>query len=257
MVQYNPLQYLPSAEELPDSDDTPVDNELQIPVAVLLRAILSRLWAERQDWFFGVNMGLYYQPPNTCIVPDGFLSLGVVRRASERGRFSYVLWGENYIVPLFVVEVVSKSYGQEYDDKQTLYAEIGVLYYVVYNPDYCKRDKHDPFEVYRLIEGEYVRQVGEPVWLPEIGLGIGRGRGTYEGWSREWLYWYDSERNKLPSPDERALQELVQAEQRAAQELVQERQRTEQERQRAEQERREREELIARLQSRGINLDDL
>jgi len=26
MVQYNPLQYLPSAEELPDSDDTPVDN---------------------------------------------------------------------------------------------------------------------------------------------------------------------------------------------------------------------------------------
>ncbi len=264
MVQYNPLQYLPSAEELPDSDDTPVDNELQIPVAVLLRAILSRLWAERQDWFFGVNMGVYYQPPNTCIVPDGFLSLGVMRRTSERGRFSYVLWGENYIVPLFVVEVVSKSYGQEYDDKQTLYAEIGVLYYVVYNPDYCKRDKHEPFEVYRLIEGQYVRQVGEPVWLPEIGLGIGRERGTYEGWSREWLYWYDSERNKLPSPDERAAQELVQAEQRTEQELVQERQRTEQERQRAEQaeqqaeqERREREELIARLQSRGINLDDL
>lgn len=31
MVQYNPLQYLPSAEELPDSDNTPVD-ELQILV---------------------------------------------------------------------------------------------------------------------------------------------------------------------------------------------------------------------------------
>ena len=30
MVQYNPLQYLPTAEELPDSDDTPVDNELQL-----------------------------------------------------------------------------------------------------------------------------------------------------------------------------------------------------------------------------------
>lgn len=80
MVQYNPLQYLPTAEELPDSDDTPVDNELQIPVAALLRAILSWLWADRQDWFFGVNMGVYYQSPNTCIVPDGFLSLGVVRR---------------------------------------------------------------------------------------------------------------------------------------------------------------------------------
>jgi len=43
MVRYNPLQYLPSAEELPDSDNTPVDNELQIPVAALLRAILSWL----------------------------------------------------------------------------------------------------------------------------------------------------------------------------------------------------------------------
>ena len=29
MFKYNPLACLPSAEELPDSDDTPVDNELQ------------------------------------------------------------------------------------------------------------------------------------------------------------------------------------------------------------------------------------
>lgn len=36
MVQYNPLRYLPTAEELPDSDDTPVDNELQILIPNLL-----------------------------------------------------------------------------------------------------------------------------------------------------------------------------------------------------------------------------
>ena len=29
MVQYDPLPYLPSSTELPDSDDTPMDNELQ------------------------------------------------------------------------------------------------------------------------------------------------------------------------------------------------------------------------------------
>jgi len=265
MVQYNPLQYLPSAEELPDSDDTPVDNELQIPVAVLLRAILSWLWAERQDWFFGVNMGVYYQPPNTSIVPDGFLSLGVVRRKSERGRPSYVLWAENDIVPLLVIEVVSQTPGQEYDDKQTKYAQIGVLYYVVYNPDYWKRDKHDPFEVYRLVEGEYVRQVGEPVWLPELGLGIGRGQGTYEGWMREWLFWFDSDENRLPSPDERmqqveqrAEQERQRAEQerrqhkQTQQQLEQEQLRAEQTQQQLEQERREREELIARLRCKRI-----
>jgi hypothetical protein len=43
MVQYNPLQYLPSSAELPDSDDTPVDNEFQNLIPNLLLAILA--WA--------------------------------------------------------------------------------------------------------------------------------------------------------------------------------------------------------------------
>ena len=231
MVKYNPPQYLPSAEELPDSDDTPVDNELQILVPALLRAILSCLWSERQEWFLGVNMGVYYDSKMPAIVPDGFLSLGVVRRKSERGRLSYVLWQENYIVPQLVLEVVSQTYGQEYGDKQAKYARIGVLYYAIYNPDYWERDKHDPFEVYRLVEGEYVRQVGEPVWMSEIGLGIGRERSSYEGWIREWLRWYDVQGKCI----------LTEAEQ---------------ERQRAEQERRFREELIAKLGERGIDLGD-
>jgi hypothetical protein len=33
-----------------------------------------------------------------------------------------------------------------------------------------------------------VRQVGEPLWVPEIGLGIGRVQGTHEGWEHEWPY---------------------------------------------------------------------
>lgn len=63
-----------------------------------------------------------------------------------------------------------------------------VLYYVVYNPDYWVRDKHEPFEVYRLTNGEYVLQQGEPVWMPEIGTGVRRGQGIYAGWQCEWLY---------------------------------------------------------------------
>ena len=173
MVQYNPLQYLPSAEELPDSDDTPVDNELQILIPILLRAILALLWADRRDWFFGVNMGVYYEPDKAAIVPDGFLSLGVERyKAGGRLRLSYVLWQENNTVPKWVLEVVSKTPGGEYDDKMTKYAQIGVLYYVIYNPDYWRRDKHDLFEVYRLVNGVYVRQTGNPVWMPEMALGI-------------------------------------------------------------------------------------
>jgi len=60
MLQYDPLQYLPSATELPDSDDNPVDNEFQELIPGLLRSILTLLWKERQDWFFAIDMGIYY-----------------------------------------------------------------------------------------------------------------------------------------------------------------------------------------------------
>ncbi len=234
MVQYDPLQYLPTAEELPDSDDTPVDNELQNLVPTLLRAILAFIWQVRTDWFFGINMGFYYYPRQPAIVPDGFLSLGVERFKDGKLRKSYVLWQENNTVPIWVLEVVSHTYGAEYENKMTDYAQMGVLYYAIYNPDYWRRDKHDPFELYRLVDGVYVRQPGEPVWMPEIGLGIGRTQGTYEGCTREWLYWYDQEGRKYPSQEE----VRQQAEQRA-----------EQERQRAEQ-------LAAQLRALGIEPDE-
>lgn len=79
MVQYNPLQYLPTAEELPETDRAPVDSQLQILIANLLEEILAWLWRDRTDWFWGINMGVYYDPEKSAIVPDGFLSLGVER----------------------------------------------------------------------------------------------------------------------------------------------------------------------------------
>lgn len=222
MVNYNPLQNLPSSHELPDSDDTPVDSELQILVPTLLRGILDWLWGDRNDWFFGVNMGLYHttgKNPRIPIVPDGFLSLGVERRKEPHGRKSYVVWEEKGIVPIFVLEFVSQTYGGEYDEKIADYARLGVLYYAIYNPQFHQRDKHEPFEVYRLVNGIYQRHAPsfspnqrdeegldfdsqEPIWLPEIGLGIGREMGTYENWEREWLYWYDREGKRLSAPDE-------------------------------------------------------
>ena len=40
MLEYNPLSCLPSSEELPDSDDTPVDNQLQHLIPSLLEAMV-------------------------------------------------------------------------------------------------------------------------------------------------------------------------------------------------------------------------
>ena len=53
---------------------------------------------------------------------------------------------------------------------------------------------------------------GEPIWLPEIGLGLGRERGIYLGREREWLYWYDNEGHRLLTPEEKVEQEQTRAE---------------------------------------------
>ncbi|MGH2413818.1 MAG: hypothetical protein ACRDEA_09055, partial [Microcystaceae cyanobacterium] len=83
LLNYNPRLNLPTAKDLPDSDDTPVDNELQDLIPTLLKAMLALIWSERMDWFFGVDMGVYYDPNEPAIVPDGFLSIGVPRIIDE------------------------------------------------------------------------------------------------------------------------------------------------------------------------------
>ncbi|WP_346292716.1 Uma2 family endonuclease [Sphaerothrix gracilis] len=211
ILKFDPKQCLPSSAELPDSDDTPVDNELQNLIPNLLEAILALLWPNREDWFFGVDMGVYFDPSLPAVVPDGFLSLGVERFVGEGGRLSYVLWEEDNIPPILALEVVSKTYGGEYERKKKLYAELGITYYAVYVPDGVSRRKRQPLEVYRLVDGEYQQLAGNPVWLPEIGLGLGRDRGVYLGREREWLYWYDESGQRLSTPEERLAQEAARA----------------------------------------------
>lgn len=198
MLNFNLPRYLPSAEELPDSDETPVDNELQELIPALLKATLLILWAERMDWFFGIDMGIYYHPDELPIVPDAFLSLGVERCYDEELRPSYVLWDEN-VVPIMVLEVVSPNYRNEYSVKLDEYAALGVLYYVIYS---SRRRRKPRLEVHKLVNGRYELQEGNPVWLPEIELGIGCEKGNYGGVIREWLYWYDQDGTRYLTPEE-------------------------------------------------------
>jgi Uma2 family endonuclease len=207
MLEYRFPGYLPSAEDLPDSDETPVDNELQELIPGLLKAILLMLWEDRMDWLFAIDMGLYIDPDQPPIVPDAFLSLGVERCYDEELRPSYVLWDEQ-IVPSLAIEIVSPTYRNEYTTKLERYAAIGVLYYIIYS---SRRRRKPKLEVHKLINGVYQLQSGSPVWMPEIGLGIGYERGNYAGVTREWLYWYDETGRRYPTPNERVQQEAQRA----------------------------------------------
>lgn len=260
---------LPTAEELPDSDETPVDNELQNDLPNFLLNLLRLIWRDRQDWFFGVDMGIYHDPKSrTPIIPDGFLSLGVERYKGGARRLSYVLWEENYTMPIMALEIVSQTYNGEYEAKLKQYQAMGILYYVVFNPLSNKkrrtRKQRQGLEVYKLISGSYQLQEGETmVWLPEIGLGIGYEEQSSGGWLGEWLYWYNEEGDRYQTAEERyqtSEERYQNAEERY--QTAEERYQTAEERYQTAQElvaqeRQEKEKLARYLRSIGINPDEI
>jgi Uma2 family endonuclease len=235
------LNHLPSSDELPCSDETPVDNEDQNFVPNILLFLLEYIWKTREDWFFAVDMGVYHTTgsnPRVAVVPDGFLSLGVERRKGGGSRSSYVVWEEQNVVPMLTLEVVSQTPGGEYEEKLKLYAKLGVTYYVIYNPRFWQRDRHLPLEVYKLVDGVYQLQVGEPFWMPEIGLGIGRCVLPSDPFGREVLSWFDQKGDRYLTTDEQADVE---------------RQRADAERQRADAAQKQVELLSAQLRSLGVS----
>lgn len=103
------LNRLPTAAELPCSDDIPVDNEDQNLLPNLLLLLLTHVWSKRMDWYFGVDMAIYHTTGlnlRVPVVPDAFLSLRVERKKGGKSRRSYVVWEEG-IVPIWVLEMVS------------------------------------------------------------------------------------------------------------------------------------------------------
>jgi len=152
-----------------------------------------------------------------------------------------------------VLEMMSKTPGDEYDPKLAFYRRLGVLYYMVYNPKYWQRDQHLPFEVYKLVESpeerKYQLQMGEPYWMPEVGLGIGRTRQLFGGIEIEMLLWHDEQGVSYPLPEEGL--------QRLQQQLEAERQRAELAEQQVEAERQQKARLADYLRSLGIGPDNL
>jgi Putative restriction endonuclease len=160
-----------------------------------------------------------------------------------------VVWEEGNVPPILTLEVVSWTPGGEYDDKQAIYAKLGVLYYVIYNPEFWRRDGHQPFEVYKLTNGAYQLQIGEPFWMSEIGLGIGRCPEIFSGSQEEVLSWFDERGDRYLRSEEKEIQANLAATQ-AKSEAIQARAEADRAKQRADK-------LLAKLQEFGIDADSL
>ncbi|MGH9849612.1 MAG: Uma2 family endonuclease [Blastocatellia bacterium] len=217
-------------EQVVTEDDQPVDNLFSAKQQTLLKRPLYASWTppagkrqtpgQKRPFLADADIGVFFAIGEPPIVPDFFLSLDVQPRADwhEKKNRSYFVW-EFGKVPEVVVEIVSNREGGELDRKLDAYAQMGALYYVVYDPQL--KLKGDALRVFVLRDGEY--QELERPYLSRVGLGLKLWDGVFEDKEDTWLRWCDAQGNIIPTGEERARMEAEarqQAEERAGHEAV-------------------------------------
>ena len=256
-------------------DDIPVDNFQSAQQQRLLVDALCSNDILPLPFIAEAHVGLFYKLRGEPVVPDMLLSLGVQRAEdlSQRRHRAYFVW-EFGKVPEVCIEVVSNQEGDELGlslksqrkwktvGKKDIYAQIGVPYYVVFDPLRQLQGEADMngalLRVWHIVSGRYqeltpepgIATVGPSILLETLGVGLTLWQGPYEEKiPRLWLRWCDSQGRVLPTVAEGKVLERQRADAEA--------QRANVEAQRAETEHQRAERLAARLKQLGIDPDDV
>jgi hypothetical protein len=195
---------VPNLDDLVTEDGAPVENIYAEKQYRLLTRPLYSSWAgpgEGRPFLALTNVGWFHTVGQPPLVPDALLSLDAAPAGDLRAREgrSYFQWliGK---APDVVIEIVSDRRGGEEDVKKRAYARLGVLFYVIFDPDDLLQG--GILRAYVLQRGKY--EPVEPNWFPEVGLGLVLWPGTFEGQHETWLRWCDQESRVIPTGEERA-----------------------------------------------------
>jgi Uma2 family endonuclease len=206
----------PGEDELPSEDGVPMETEQHFKQMTLLIDALETEWRDRDDFYVGGNMFLYFSETqvkkNDFRGPDVFVVLDTIRRV----RKSWVVWQEER-GPDVIIELLSPTTEKvDRGEKMRVYAKaLHVPEYYLYDPD------THVFEGYTLDLGSlsYVRMEPEPsgdLVSRRLGLRLGVRPGRYLGVKRPWLRWLDDDGNVLRTGEEHAL--VAEGQARAAEE---------------------------------------
>jgi Putative restriction endonuclease len=197
---------IPDISDLVIEDDTPVDNLISEKQQRLLTEPLysNQSLFKGRSFLASANVGVFYALRRPPLVPDVFLSLDVEppQDFKEKKNRTYFVW-EFGKPPDVVIEIVSNKEGNELGSKLTNYAQMGVTYYVIYDP--LQQLGQKPLYTYALREGQYLEL--ERNWLPQVGIGLTLWQGTFEEIKGEWLRWCDESGSVVATGAERADQE--------------------------------------------------
>jgi len=246
---------LPDASHLL-SEEPEMETSLHFAQLAFLVAILEWLWRDRQDFFIGANLSIYFSPEHVKTHdfrgPDFFL----VKGADRRPRKSWVVWEEGGSFPDLIIELLSESTEEiDREIKFQLYRDrFETKEYFWFSPEKLE------FAGFKLVGNRYQEiDPNEKDWLwsevLDLYLGVEDGK----------LRYFTADGEKVASPEEDALASKKLAEllaaraeqeaQRAQQEFQraeQESERADREAKRAEQEAERAERLAAKLRELGI-----
>ncbi|MBW4559822.1 MAG: Uma2 family endonuclease [Mojavia pulchra JT2-VF2] len=207
---------MPDASQL-YSDEPEMESSLHYAQLLLLVTCLEWLWRDRNDYFIGANLTIYFsrqQLRNKDFRgPDFFL----VKQTQKRPRNSWVVWEEDGKYPNLIIELLSNSTADtDRNLKKTLYQDrFHTPEYFWFSPDTLE------FAGFKLVGSEY-QEISPNAngwrWSQELGLYLGIDAGK--------LRYFTTEGNLVPTPEEAALQAQLELE-RQSLELEQERQRAE------------------------------
>ncbi|KPA13649.1 protein containing DUF820 [Candidatus Magnetomorum sp. HK-1] len=192
-------------DKLVTEDDEPVDNLFSERQQHLFVDSIYASWKRKKPFLATSNVGIYERIPKTPIVPDALLSLDIIppKNIFEKRHRCYMIsiLGKP---PELVIEVVSNTVGGEKTIKKQKYAKMGVLYYVIYDPDeFIYKRKLHSFKL-KGQSYEHMTSNNSSCWLEKIGLGLVIQNGIYDLFEADWLRWYDEKGNILKTGQELA-----------------------------------------------------
>jgi Uma2 family endonuclease len=141
----------------PDSDGRPMgETDFHNHAQTLLRECLQDCFAGQSNVYVATNLLFYYEQGNSRARrdPDVLVARGV---RGNHFRRSFRLWEEG-VVPCTLFEISSKkTWRTDVNAKRTLYAQINVPEYFVFDPENCFLDPQ--LRGFRLVNGASVEMV--------------------------------------------------------------------------------------------------
>lgn len=230
---------MPDASQLL-SEEPEMESSLHHEQSVILEKSLERLWGDRNDFFIGVNLTVYFSrrrvKTNDFRGPDVFVALDTERRP----RTSWVVWEEDGKYPDLIFELLSDSTEDvDRDLKKQIYQDrFHAAEYFWFHPVTLE------FAGWRLANRRYQKiEPDERGWLWSEVLKL------YLALANNQLRYFTADGALVPTPEE--------GEEKALQLVAQERKRANAGELRAEQEKQRADLLAERLRALGVDPSSL